>query len=180
MNRRNFMQGAAVFGAAVVVGPRFAMAANGAAMVKIATFDADGKATGVQTVAKVQKSDAEWKKQLQPMQYAVARHAETERPYSGATWNEHAHGVFRCVCCDLALFRSETKFDSHTGWPSFYQPIAKENVNEKTDMTLGMERTEVLCRQCDAHLGHVFDDGPRPTGMRYCMNSAAMTFHKTA
>jgi peptide-methionine (R)-S-oxide reductase len=149
-------------------------------MVTIVQFGADGKKTGKIQVAKIVKSDAEWQKQLSALQYQVARQAGTERPYTGDTLNVHDRGLFRCICCDTALFNSETKFDSGTGWPSFWAPIAKENVVEKTDRTLGMERTEVTCKQCDAHLGHVFTDGPPPTGLRYCMNSAAMHFVKLA
>jgi peptide-methionine (R)-S-oxide reductase len=148
-------------------------------IVTIVQFSADGKRTGKVSVPRVIKSDAEWKKQLSPISYEVARHAGTERPYSGSTWDLHDHGIFRCVCCDVALFSSETKFESGTGWPSFWQPIAPENVVETADGSLGMDRTAVSCRQCDAHLGHVFDDGPQPTGLRYCMNSAAMRFVKT-
>jgi peptide-methionine (R)-S-oxide reductase len=148
------------------------------AMVTVVNFDAAGKPAGKATVKRVVKTDEEWKKQLTPIQYEVARQQGTERAYTGATWDNHEHGIFRCVCCDLGLFSSETKFESGTGWPSFWQPIAKENVVQKNDGSLGMERTEVACRQCDAHLGHVFDDGPKPTGLRYCMNSAAMKFVK--
>ena len=149
-------------------------------MVTIVQFGPDGKKTGKIQVAKIVKSDAEWQKQLSALQYQVARQAGTERPFTGDTLNVHDRGLFRCICCDTALFNSETKFDSGTGWPSFWAPIAKENVVEKTDRTLGMERTEVTCKQCDAHLGHVFTDGPPPTGLRYCMNSAAMHFVKLA
>jgi peptide-methionine (R)-S-oxide reductase len=148
--------------------------------VTIIQYSAIGKPTGKVTVPRVVKSDAEWKQQLVPASYEVTRRAGTERPYSGSTWNNHDHGIYRCICCDNALFSSETKFESGTGWPSFWQPIAKENVVETSDETLGMTRTEVKCRECEAHLGHVFDDGPRPTGLRYCMNSAAMKFVKTA
>ena len=128
---------------------------------------------------KVVKTDAEWKKQLTPEQYKVARKAGTEAPYSSPLNNIHDKGVFACVCCDLPVFSSETKFDSGTGWPSFYQPIAKINVKEKIDKSLAETRTEVLCNRCDAHLGHVFDDGPKPTGLRYCMNGVALKFVKT-
>jgi peptide-methionine (R)-S-oxide reductase len=148
--------------------------------VTVIQFAADGKKIGKVTVPRVMKSDSEWKSQLTSISYQVTRHAGTERAFSGSTWDLHEHGIFRCICCDLALFSSETKFDSGTGWPSFWQPIAKENVHENTDNTLGMSRTEVTCSQCEAHLGHVFDDGPKPTGLRYCMNSAAMKFVKTA
>jgi peptide-methionine (R)-S-oxide reductase len=149
-------------------------------MVTIVEFGANGKKTGKEELACLVKTDAEWQKLLSPISYQVARQAGTERPYSGDTWNLHDHGLYRCVCCSTALFSSETKFESGTGWPSFWEPIARENVVETTDRSLGMERTEVTCRLCAAHLGHVFDDGPRPTGLRYCMNSASMHFVKLA
>ncbi|WP_213804688.1 peptide-methionine (R)-S-oxide reductase MsrB [Granulicella sp. dw_53] len=150
------------------------------ATVTIVDFGANGKSTGKVTVPTVSKPDAEWKHELSPISYEVARHEGTERAYTGNSWDLHDRGLFRCICCDTALFSSETKFDSGTGWPSFWQVLAKENVVEKTDSTLGMDRTEVSCRRCAAHLGHVFDDGPRPTGLRYCMNSASMRFAKLA
>lgn len=125
------------------------------------------------------KTDAEWKKQLTPEQFAVARKAGTENPFSGKYWDNHEKGIYKCASCGQELFLSDTKFESGTGWPSFYQPIKKQNVLEKTDKTFGMARTEVLCSRCGAHLGHVFDDGPKPTGLRYCMNSASMDFTKT-
>jgi peptide-methionine (R)-S-oxide reductase len=156
-------------------------AAKGAAkMVTIVGFKDDGTRTTKESVARVVKTDDEWRKQLSPAAFEVARRAATERPFTGELLNVHDKGVFRCICCDNALFDSSTKFESGTGWPSFYQPIAKENIVESVDMSLGMTRTEVTCRLCAAHLGHVFDDGPKPTGLRYCMNSVAMRFAKAS
>ncbi len=128
---------------------------------------------------KIVKTEEEWRKQLTPEQFQVTRHAGTERAFANKYWNNHEHGIYRCVCCGNALFSSDTKFESGTGWPSFYAPIAKENVETDNDNTYGMARTEVKCAQCEAHLGHVFDDGPRPTGLRYCMNSASLDFVKS-
>ena len=146
--------------------------------VTIVDFTDSGQRIGTRTLKRIGKSEAEWKSQLSADAFAVTRHAATEYPYTSEDPNAHQQGVFRCICCDLALFNANTKFKSGTGWPSFWAPIAPENVRETIDSSLGMVRTEVSCRLCDAHLGHVFTDGPRPTGLRYCMNSVALRFAK--
>jgi methionine-R-sulfoxide reductase len=150
--------------------------AKQAPTVQVRLFDDKGNLGPKTTVPKVIKTDAEWQKQLTDEQYRIARGKGTEPPFCGAFYDAKKPGVYYCVCCDLPLFTSETKFHSGTGWPSFFAPIAPENVLEEADHSHGMNRTEVLCARCGAHLGHVFEDGPRPTGLRFCMNSASLTF----
>ena len=146
--------------------------------VTVILFSDSGERLKKVRIAKVGKTPDEWRKQLPPGVFDITRNADTEIAYTGKYWNLHDQGLYRCICCDNALFDSATKFDSGTGWPSFWQPIAKENVTEIRDTTFGMVRTAVSCTECDAHLGHVFDDGPEPSGLRYCMNSASLHFVK--
>lgn len=148
--------------------------------VTIVQFTDTGERQGAAKVAKVVKPEAEWRKQLPPLAFDVTRRAGTERPFSGAFWNLHEKGIFRCICCDTALFSSAHKFDSGTGWPSFWQPIATENVVGPKKVSREGDGTEATCRRCDAHLGDIFDDGPRPTGLRYCIDSVSLRFVKVA
>ncbi len=144
--------------------------------VNLVLFSDSGRKLGARTLRSIVKSDVQWREQLGITAYAVTRRGATEFPFANRFWNAHRAGLYRCLCCGLALFRSEQKFKSGTGWPSFTAPIAAENVNMREDRSLAEVRTEVLCRKCGAHLGHLFHDGPEPDGLRYCLNSAALAF----
>jgi len=178
LDRRTFLAAALAFLAAGARAANRPASKRDAGPLRLVDFSNSGKRTGIVTTEKVIKTDEEWKHQLTPEQFAVTRKKGTEPAFTGKYYKLHDKGLYRCICCGNALFSSDTKFESGTGWPSFWAPIAKENVAEETDSSYGMSRTEVLCRKCDAHLGHVFPDGPQPTGLRYCMNSASLNFVK--
>ena len=188
MNRRAFLFSAAFAGAGLfawkLMGNLRASEAGAAASpakpktIKIEEFTDAGVSKGVTPTQTLVLTDEEWKQKLTPDSYEVTRRRGTERAFTGQYDHFYEKGIYRCICCDTALYSSVTKFNSGTGWPSFWAPISKHNVAISSDLSLGMERDEVLCKKCDAHLGHVFDDGPRPTGQRYCMNSVALRFVK--
>jgi peptide-methionine (R)-S-oxide reductase len=178
MNRRYFLSSSLTLGAFAVLSR--SSVAGSLGRVGDPSPAAQGESGNARGIKKVIKTDAEWKQLLTPEQYNVMRQKGTEAPYSSPLNDIHDKGTFECAACLLPLFSSATKFDSGTGWPSFYAPIKKENVREEADNSLGMTRTEVLCARCNAHSGHVFDDGPKPTGLRYCMNGVALKFVKQA
>ena len=163
-------------GGYLLAGMAHAQDSSASSTVKVRLIGPNGLLTEPIAVPRIQKTNAEWRKQLTPEQYEIARGQGTEPAFCGTLLDNHREGIYHCVCCGLPLFASDSKFNSGTGWPSFFQPVAQENVLRRDDSSFGMHRTEILCARCGAHLGHVFDDGPPPTGLRFCLNSAALTF----
>jgi peptide-methionine (R)-S-oxide reductase len=181
VSRRTFCVAAATAALGALAGCGAKRSASGMpGGVTIEQFSDDGTSSGLVTVPKMIKTEAEWRTLLPPESFAVTRHAGTEAAFSGEYWNLHDDGLYRCICCETAVFSANAKFESGTGWPSFWQPLASTNIVVTEDGSLGMIRTAVSCVRCDGHLGHVFNDGPQPTGLRYCLNSVSLKFIKSA
>lgn len=182
VSRRRFLQSWTSAAGALVAAPllRSELLFAESNLVTVVRFSDSGERQQTIQTPKIVKSDADWRKQLTANEFDITRRADTEMAFTGKYWNMHDAGIYRCICCANAFFDSKTKFDSGTGWPSFWAPIASENIREIRDESFGMTRTAVACTECDAHLGHVFDDGPKPTHLRYCMNSVSLRFVRKA